>query len=385
MTQNRISILDRWKQHRVDKTFLCLVTVLISIVSTGTQGVAQDLILDMPSNDIPSTLFEKDRLPNFVEPISFDFPELPIVPAETIDLVRTLSASDQERAESLQVESNSGESKVVEVGFHLTEILPVGTPFDDAQSYIAHGNGQQSCELNSSCNVRPWIFWKNKQCSAGAGPVCCSIQKMRVNWRLSSMYLEGCMPAGYSLQRFIETVNHLEFHPTMLSSNGPVDQGGEFDDALKIEGTGTKAIQQISINITPPQGELPPDRARQNFNKLAPQIQTPGTHRSWSGTSFYWQASLLNHQPLYFEDVNLERHGFSHGLMQPLISGGLFFSRLPALPYLMAAQPPYETQFTLGETRPGNHACYVCERPPLRLKAAAVQAVVVTGLVFLIP
>ncbi len=232
---------------------------------------------------------------------------------------------------------------------------------------------------------RRWIFWKDECQTSEPGPICCSLQERMVNWRLSSMYLEGCMPEGYSLSHFIETVSHAEFHGSPLASNGPADPGGSFADAQETEGKNVKTLQQISINITPPPGKLPPDRAAERFKKLTAQAHIPGTHRLWNGTSFYWDASLLNHQPLYFEDVNLERHGFSHGCWQPFVSGAKFFSRIPALPYLMTAEPPQETQYTLGESRPGNHACYVCERPPFSWKAIVVQGAATTGLVFLIP
>lgn len=239
------------------------------------------------------------------------------------------------------------------------------------------------CWGNRTPFAQRWIYWKHRY--ENPGPIACCFQSTFVNWRLSSMYLMGCMPDGYALQCFIETVPNVEFHTTMLHSNGPVDPGGSIEEAKQIEGSETKSLQQISLNIAPTQGDLPADRAEEQFDAARLQVHIPGSHRQWCGTSFYWQASLLNHQPLYFEDVNLERHGFSYGCWQPLVSGAKFFTRVPALPYLMTAYPHHETEYTLGETRPGNHAWYVAERLPLRLDAAAVEAGAVLGLVFLIP
>ncbi len=384
MTQNRYSILNQSKPGSFAEPFLWLCVFLIAFVLIGTHGNAQNLVLDLPVSGLQQTSFDVGNIPDVKEPFSFSPPELPIAPAERVDLVRAISMNN-ELTEIVPIESNPTETELIEIDFQQCEIPELDALVACDSTCEADVNCQQSCELDSNCQARPWIFWKNEQCCSDAGPVCCSIQERTANWRLSSMYLQGCMPSGYSLQRFIETVNHLNFHSTTLSSNGPVDRGGSLEDAAAIEVTGTKTIQQVSIDITPPEGELPPDHAGQKFDDLPTQAHAPGTHRLWCGTSFYWQSSLLNHQPLYFEDINLERHGFSHGCWQPLISGGLFFSRLPALPYLMTAQPPHETQFTLGETRPGNHACYVCERPPLRLDAAIVEAAAVTGLIFLIP
>ncbi len=378
MTQNRFSISKQWNQGLFAEAILIVIAVI------GTQGVAQDSVFDRPSAELQQTSFEQGRESGVNDSFSFDLSQFPMESAEVVDLVRALSV-DNGLTAFVDDEASFAENEITKVDLESCEIPSLDSLTNcDALCHTDRA-GQQSCGMSTNSRTMPWIFWKDEQCSTYAGPVCCAIQERTVNWRLSSMYLQGCMPSGYSLQCFIETVNNLDFHATMLSSNGPCDRGGSMEDAVAIEGPRTKSIQQVSIDITPPKGELPPDHASEKFDSLPMQIQTPGTHRLWCGTSFYWQASLLNHQPLYFEDVNLERHGFSHGCWQPFISGGLFFSRLPALPYLMTAQRPYETQFTLGETRLGNHACYVCERPPLRLDAAIVEAAAVTGLVFLIP
>lgn len=229
-----------------------------------------------------------------------------------------------------------------------------------------------------------WIFWKHEY-EKQPGPLWCALQYHTVTLRHSSMYLKGCMPEGYSLSHFIRCVPNHERHGTPLAANGFSVPDGTIAEAQQLDGPETKPLSQISMSIAPPVGELPEDHAANRFEQIPTQLQLPGAHREWCGTTFYWQASLLNHQPLYFEDVNLERHGFSYGLLQPLVSGAKFFVRIPALPYLMTAQPLQETQYTLGETRPGNHASYVCERPPLRWDAAAVQAGATLGLIFIIP
>lgn len=259
-----------------------------------------------------------------------------------------------------------------------------GVCYGDMPFLLTH----QALGFGHRC-VRPignrWIFWRDECSSRGFGPICCTLQEHLVNWRLSSMNLKGCMPEGYSLQCFIESTPNVEFHQTPLAINGPVDPGGNLAQARTIEGEEVKSIAQISINIAPTQGELPVNHASQKFAEAPTLVHLPGVHRDWSGTSFYWNASLLNHQPLYFEDANLERHGFSHGCWQPFYSGTRFLGQLAILPYNMGAKPPQETEFTLGETRPGSHACYVCKRPPLRLQGAAWEAASVIGLVFLIP
>ena len=45
--------------------------------------------------------------------------------------------------------------------------------------------------------------------------------------------------------------------------------------------------------------------------------------RAWTPTTMTWKASNLCHNPLYFEDVNLERYGHTRGpLLEPLVPVG---------------------------------------------------------------
>jgi hypothetical protein len=88
---------------------------------------------------------------------------------------------------------------------------------------------------------------------------------------------------------------------------------------------------------------------------------------------------------LYFEDVNLERQGYSCGIGQPFVSAAKFYATIPALPYLLTAQPPYEPIYTLGEAPPGSPIPYMHERPPISPRGGAVQALVIGGLFLAIP
>ncbi len=213
----------------------------------------------------------------------------------------------------------------------------------------------------------------------------CECECKFVNWRHGSMYLCGCIPEGYDLIGFIQTVPHIDQHSGPLYESGPVELGGDHMEATLTDGNDSKKLSEVALHADPPQGELPIDKAAEKFSAVGSRIHLPGTHRDWCSSSVHWNASLLNHQPLYFKDVNLERHGFSYGMLQPVVSGAKFFATLPALPYLMTAQPPHTTQYSLGETRPGNQACYVHELPPTHLDATLVEAGLITGLIFLIP
>lgn len=230
-----------------------------------------------------------------------------------------------------------------------------------------------------------WLFMETRYLLSHGAPIKGALQCHFVNWRPDSIYLEGCIPEGYNLFPFAEGANHALFYPPNPCPPGPREPGGSEGEAIAVEGLDIVPVAALGVDIRPPEGDLPPDHARNSYAHLQDRFHCPGTQRDWCEKSFYWNASLLNHQPLYFEDVNLERHGFSHGKLQPLVSGAKFFGTLPTLPYQMCARPPQTTRYTLGESRPGSQAPYVHERLPVNLDAAAFQAAVITGLVFVIP
>ena len=64
----------------------------------------------------------------------------------------------------------------------------------------------------------------------------------------------------------------------------------------------------------------------------------------------------------------------------------LFTTQLLGLPYQMAIDPIHKRIYTLGWYRPGE-GCIpkLCYLVPWNSKAAAIEAGVVTGLIFLIP
>ena len=146
-----------------------------------------------------------------------------------------------------------------------------------------------------------------------------------------------------------------------------------------------RPIRALTTNILPSKGELPPNYAAARFAKSGDVLHTVGTSRPWMESVYDWEASAFCHRPLYFNEPYVERDGHSFGLLQPAVSGAHFFARIPALPYMVAAFPPHECIFTLGHARPGSYAPFRYIRLPLRLDAAAIQAGVVTGLVYLIP
>lgn len=102
--------------------------------------------------------------------------------------------------------------------------------------------------------------------------------------------------------------------------------------------------------------------------------------RSWAPQTYAWQASALCHKPLYFENVQLERYGHTHGpLRQPIHSVAHFFVSLITVPYQTGIHPANECQYALGFYRPGDCAPWLKNPIPFSLNGAARQAFVTTG------
>jgi hypothetical protein len=163
------------------------------------------------------------------------------------------------------------------------------------------------------------------------------------------------------------------------------------EDVLRAEDD-ERPIGSLTTDILPPlPGEsekvnLPSNKAR---GILAAKEKMPDytlTRDEWFTSLYEWEASWLCHRPLYFEEVNLERYGYSRcPILQPVVSGARFFATVPILPYKMVAEPPGDGSYALGHYRPGSIAPYQFHWIPLRPKAGIAEAGVITGLIFAIP
>ena len=182
------------------------------------------------------------------------------------------------------------------------------------------------------------------------------------------------------LQKFEQADNVVA---TLQPTEPSADDGEEVDDPDK------RSVTEITTDIRPKvDGDFPPNLAFTEGKFLPYERATEGTctGRGWSYCMYQWEAPGLCRQPLYFEEVNPERYGYSRfPATQPVISAARFFVTVCTLPYQMTAQPPREHVYTLGYYRPGSCAPYQIHRPPLELKAGSVEAGVIAGLILAVP
>lgn len=152
-------------------------------------------------------------------------------------------------------------------------------------------------------------------------------------------------------------------------------------------GESYRLVRDVTVEIALPEGLLPEAKQVDESARLAtPLVDDLRRYGEWPKRVVHWAPSCSVHRPLYFEEVNLERHGYTRShCLQPVLSGAHFFAAVPALPYKMAAQCPRECVYTLGHYRPGSCVPWRPVWPPCECKAAAAQAGVAVGLIFLIP
>jgi hypothetical protein len=120
--------------------------------------------------------------------------------------------------------------------------------------------------------------------------------------------------------------------------------------------------------------------------RTVPLTEGPSRDGAWALTAYLWHAPNTFSNPLYFEDVMLERHGQERfKCLTPMISGTRFFATIPMLPYLATVQHPCECNYTLGYYRAGTCAPVLCQRPPYQRNAAIVEAAAISGAIIAIP
>ena len=114
--------------------------------------------------------------------------------------------------------------------------------------------------------------------------------------------------------------------------------------------------------------------------------EQPWQPRTYAPSVFAWQASNVCYQPLYFQDVQLERYGHSYPFfVQPFVSIGRMTVQAVGLPYQMVIDPCCSSVYPLGYYRPGECSPKLIYRIPLNLEAALVEAGAITGTYFLFP
>lgn len=128
-----------------------------------------------------------------------------------------------------------------------------------------------------------------------------------------------------------------------------------------------KTINEIKIDIRHGDTVLPQDQSFRLINKDS----TKWTEYSPYPKLFAWVAPNIRYQPLYFEDVALERYGQTLPPYQQSLASSLhFFKSLVTLPNQMRHDRPASCDYPLGFCRPGNPTPCIYQRQYFGLHVA---------------
>lgn len=174
---------------------------------------------------------------------------------------------------------------------------------------------------------------------------------------------------------------------TTLARHDHVDQRTNGDGAGAREPLRDrlKPISEVRTTLGERESVYPIDYARRQFVPPATEPSPFISGREWDSRVHMWEATAFCHRPLYFEDENLERYGYSFGWAQPVVSATHFAGRCLAWPYLAGAYPTHRCIYNLGRTPAGSHTSYGVSRPPLSLRGALFEAGAISSLGFIIP
>jgi len=200
-------------------------------------------------------------------------------------------------------------------------------------------------------------------------------------------------PAGLDRQPSPELlpINPPRAEPNSAATSADQPTGGQPGTQQRI-----KSIREISLDIRAPQlfndqqqaMPAPPDEGATALPLLA-EAQ-PFTRGDLANSGFHWQPTVEGltfcYQPLYFQEVNVERYGRSFGMFQPVVSVASFYGRVPLLPYMAFARPARRCTCPPHWTLPG-YRIPEWERHEFvpSLSGGAAEVAAVAGIILLIP
>jgi hypothetical protein len=148
-----------------------------------------------------------------------------------------------------------------------------------------------------------------------------------------------------------------------------------------------RSIQEIEpFHDYAPGGNADQQLSNARMPEISPLPVSGSVERAYAMTEYQWEAANVFHNPLYFEDMALERYGHAYPLgIQPVASLAKFGVQVVGLPYQMALDPVCREHYALGYYRPGDCAPKLRYQIPWNTRAAATATGVYTGMFFIFP
>jgi hypothetical protein len=193
---------------------------------------------------------------------------------------------------------------------------------------------------------------------AGVGPVAPAVASGVIQVSASSLDGTSQPPASAELSSLFPKLSELTLTPAMAKS----------DEARKA------AIRERSA------ARSSTDVSAWFSTRVDGDSYTGPVHRTSARDTY-----AFHHQPLYFEQANLERCGKSWGCLTTAVSVTHFAASTVMLPWQMAVSPPCSTVRTLRDCKAGCEYPISSLLPECSWTGATAEAAVITGLIFIIP
>jgi hypothetical protein len=129
--------------------------------------------------------------------------------------------------------------------------------------------------------------------------------------------------------------------------------------------------------------KTPPERA--TFPEERPVTGVRFTDHVFAPQLALTEPYYVNYKRLYFQDLNAERYGWDLGVVQPLVSTGLFFTDLALVPYRFASRPFDCVESSAGYCLPGDPVPFLCYPVHLSVTGAVGEAAAVLGILAIFP
>jgi hypothetical protein len=117
-----------------------------------------------------------------------------------------------------------------------------------------------------------------------------------------------------------------------------------------------------------------------------PAVPPPvSTLRPWQPQGEIVEPAYLCFDRLLFEQINSERYGWDLGIFHPLISAGIFYFDVAALPYHLGTEPFRQYECNAGYYLPGDRVPLLLYRPEWSLSGTLAEAATIGALLVIFP
>jgi hypothetical protein len=156
------------------------------------------------------------------------------------------------------------------------------------------------------------------------------------------------------------------------------------EDESRRERIDEKPLREVSLDIRPTGGTVPPNAAAQYYRTS--DVSRHPQNRGWGDEIYLMETPRFAHNPLYFEQPLRERGGIEkYPRLGPIIAGGRFLFDTLKLPYQSTVDPHESLVRTPPRHHVGNPQAWRQQPTGTQLKGIAVQAAAVALMIWIIP